>query len=104
MAQFDVHRNANKGTREAFPYLLDVQADLLSGLRSRVVVPLMRPGVIRSNVTRLNPAFSVEGKNTVMATPQLAAVPLSALGPRVTNLAERRAEIVGALDLLFTGA
>ena len=103
MAQFDIHRNANKGTREAFPYLLEVQADLLSGLRSRVVVPLMRPGVIGSNVTRLNPSFSIEGKNMVMATAQVAAVSLSALGPRVANLAKQRAEIVGALDLLFTG-
>ena len=104
MAQFDVHSNANKAAREEFPYLLEVQADLLSGLRSRVVVPLMRAGLIKSPLTRLNPTFTIEGKRVVMATPQLAGVPLSALGPRIAHLGERRAEIVGAIDLLLTGA
>jgi hypothetical protein len=32
----------------------------------------------------------------------MAAFPTSALGERVTSLAARRAELVGALDLLFT--
>ncbi|MGQ0651001.1 MAG: CcdB family protein [Betaproteobacteria bacterium] len=104
MAQFDVHRNANKEAREEFPYLLEVQADLLSGLRSRVVVPLMRAARIKSPLARLNPTFTVEGSNVLMATPHLAGVPLSALGPRIASLAEKRAEILGAIDILLTGA
>ncbi len=39
MARFDVHRNATDNPD--VPYLLDIQSDLLSGLRSRVVVPLV---------------------------------------------------------------
>ncbi|CAM5429606.1 hypothetical protein TMEC54S_03045 [Thauera mechernichensis] len=39
MARFDVYRNsAGEG------FLLDVQADLLSHLNTRVVVPLLPPG------------------------------------------------------------
>jgi toxin CcdB len=39
MARFDVHRN--KAGVADVPYLLDIQSDLLQGLRSRVVVPLV---------------------------------------------------------------
>ncbi len=40
MAQFDVHRN--RASRE-YPYLLDLQADLLRDLATRVVAPLTPP-------------------------------------------------------------
>jgi len=40
MAQFDVHRNRDVHTRDLFPYLLDVQTDMLDRLATRVVAPL----------------------------------------------------------------
>ena len=46
MAQFDVHRNPNAASAKAIPFLLDVQADLLSGLATRVAVPLARPDAV----------------------------------------------------------
>lgn len=103
MARFDVYRNANKATAEDFPYLLDVQADLLADLRSRVVVPLMPQSVAPRPMTRLNPVFSVQGKKFVMATTDLAGIPVSALGEKATTLANESAAIVGAIDFLLTG-
>jgi toxin CcdB len=41
MAQFDVYLNPNTATRNVIPYLLDVQAELLDSLATRVVVPLV---------------------------------------------------------------
>lgn len=41
MAQFDVYRNVGPDARRV-PYLLDVQSDLLAGVTTRVVVPLVR--------------------------------------------------------------
>jgi hypothetical protein len=38
-----------------------------------------------------------------MLTPQLAGIPARQLGPEVADLAGHRAEIIAALDLLFTG-
>ena len=38
MAQFDVYHNPNPATRKTIPYLLDVQADLLDAMATRVVV------------------------------------------------------------------
>ena len=42
MPQFDVYRNENPGTCEEFPFLVDVQAELLEELATRVVVPLAK--------------------------------------------------------------
>jgi toxin CcdB len=103
MARFDVYRNANKATAEDFPYLLDVQADLFTDLRSRVVVPLMAQAAVAKPMSRLNPVFTVQGKKVVMATTDLAGVPVSALGDKAATLAGESSVIIGAIDFLLTG-
>lgn len=105
MAQFDVHRNPNPnpGSRETIPYLLDVQSDLLEPLATRVVVPLIKASEAGRPAKNLNPQFTIEGAMLVMSTAELAGVPVRALGPRIASLQDRRAEIMAALDLLFTG-
>lgn len=101
MAQFDLFRNPRRG---AYPLLLDVQADLLSRLASRVVVPLMTEKRYGAKpITRLNPVVDIDGVRHVLVFQELAAVPPAALGAHVGSLAPSRAEIVAALDLLFTG-
>jgi toxin CcdB len=104
MPQFDVYRNKNPGSRGLFPLLVDLQADLLSDLATRVVAPLatMTPGKSRLLGT-LTPVLVVEGKRYVLLTPQLAGIAAKDLGARVTNLAAHRDDIVAALDLLITG-
>lgn len=104
MARFDVYRNSNKATRDEFPYLLDVQADLFADLRTRVVVPLMARTAVRAPMTRLNPVFTVDGKSVVMATTDIAGIPVSALGPKVGSLARHASTIIGAIDFLLTAA
>jgi toxin CcdB len=102
MAQFDVHRNPRRGM---FPLLLDVQAELLSSLATRVVVPMAaakRWGA--KPITRLNPRAKLDGVEYVLVFQELAAIPKTALGERCGSLAARRAELIDALDLLFTGA
>ena len=104
MAQFDVYRNANPATRSRIPLLLDVQAELLESLATRLVVPLCKPEVLGGKAAeRLNPQFEVEGRKLVMLTPELAGIPRKALGERVGNLADQRGAIIAALDLAFTG-
>lgn len=102
MGQFVVYRNPNKQTRRQVPYLLDLQAELLGGLHTRVVAPLLPASQTRP-ARHLNPVFEVEGRSVVLSTAELAGVPLSALGEEVTSLRERRDEIIAALDFLFTG-
>jgi len=104
MAQFDVYRNRNAASRSSFPYLLDVQSDLLDTLATRVVVPMCRPELLKGKLAeRLNPVFQVESRKMVMLTPELAGVSRKALGEPVVNLAGQRPAIIAALDLVITG-
>lgn len=104
MAQFDVFRNRDPKGRGAYPYLIDLQADLLSELATRVVAPLAPATANKSRLLgALTPVVSVEGKRYAMVTPQLAGIEAKQLGTKVTNLSARRDEIVAALDLLVTG-
>lgn len=103
-ASYDVHRNPSPRTRVHVPYLLDVQAEALSGLKSRVVVPLSPKDEAPASPRTLYPLFSVEGREMVMLTPLLAGVPISSIGERVASLQEEGVTILGALDLLLTGA
>lgn len=103
MAQFDVYLNPNAATRKAIPYLLDVQADLLDTLATRVVAPLVMEEEMGLAARHLNPQFKIKGVAVVMSTAELAGVPTRSLGDKVTSLKGKRDEIITALDLLFTG-
>ena len=103
MAQFDIHRNPNAVSNDTYPYLLDVQSDLLDELSTRVVVPLARADVFGRRAGRLNPAFEVDGQPVVMATPLIAGIAWTALGERMGSLDPARDAIVAALDVLITG-
>jgi toxin CcdB len=103
MAQLDVYENPNPATREEIPYLLDVQTGLLDGLASRVVVPLVKASAMSKAAQHLNPLLTVGQTEVVMSTAELAGIPTRLLGQKVGSLADRRGEIIAALDFLFSG-
>ncbi len=103
MAQFDVYLNPNAATRKSIPYLLDVQADLLDTLATRVVVPLILAEEMGLAAKHLNPQFKIKGVAVVMSAAELAGVPNRSLGDKVATLKSKRDEIIASLDLLFTG-
>lgn len=104
MAQFDVYRNANRATKERVPFLLDVQAELLRSLATRIVVPLCTADLLGGKRAEgLNPEFEIEGRKVMMLTPELAGIPRRLLGERVASLATERSAIIAALDVAFTG-
>ncbi|WP_084766384.1 CcdB family protein [Nitrococcus mobilis] len=98
MARFEIFQNESGSG-----YLLDVQSDLLSGLNTRVVVPLLPQSSAPSPADRLNPLFEVEGEKVIMATQFMAAVPAAELRSGIGSLAEEQHEISTALDMLFFG-
>jgi toxin CcdB len=100
--QCDVHLNVEDDTGQ-IPYLLDIQANLLSDLQTRVVVPLVRAGAFGRRAARLHPQFRVKGDNVVMATHLLAAVRRHSLGSVETSLVDERDVIVSAIDVLWSG-
>ena len=104
MTQFTVYRNKNPRSRATFPYLLDVQSDLLDGLQTRVVIPLTKAAALtRKPVAHLMPLVPFGGDKYVLMTPQLAGIPRNELGPQAGTLAEHRHTIVAAMDFLLSG-
>ena len=105
MPQFAIHRNRNAATKVRFPFLLDVQTDLLQDLGTRVVIPLTPATVAtrRIAVQTLTPVCTVEGKPYLLLTPQLASSSVQELGPPMGDLAHDRQTIMAALELLVTG-
>ena len=100
MAHLDVYPMPG-GVRRG--YVVDVQANLLAGLATRAVVPLMKEGIVRSVAAGLNPVFSIKGQRHVLLTQGIAAVPARELREAVGSLLDQRETIRRALDLLLTG-
>ncbi|WP_406872836.1 CcdB family protein [Aminobacter sp. P9b] len=98
MARFDLYRNA-----DADAYFLDVQADLLRHLNTRVVVPILPLNMAPKPAHRLNPIFAIGGKDYVMVTQFISAVMASELPAAVENLSKQHDKITDALDMLFQG-
>lgn len=104
MAQFTVYRNKNARSKGTFPFLVDVQSDLLEDLQTRVVIPLTRATALAKNpVDRLMPILKLEDEAYVLMTPQLAGITRKDLGAASGTLADQRDVILGAMDFLLTG-
>ncbi len=103
MAQFDVYENPNEHTRKNVPYLLDLQADLLNSLATRVVAPLVSATAMDKPIDHLNPRFQIKRKTVYLSSAELAGVPVRTLGEKVGSLKDQRHVIIPALDFLFTG-
>jgi toxin CcdB len=103
MARFDVF--ANPGRHPGTPYLVDVQGNHLSGLATRVVVPLRRLDRIAPVPLPpdLIPIFVIESIECMLDTPTLSAIPRSELTQPITSLVHRQDEIISALERLFGG-
>ncbi|MBZ9675606.1 CcdB family protein [Mesorhizobium sp. ES1-1] len=98
MARYDLYRRA-----ESSGYLLNVQSDLLEGLSTRVIVPLMPPNIAPVPGRRLNPTFVIDGKDHVMVTQYISALTVSELPNVEGNLSRYHDDIIAALDMLFQG-
>lgn len=102
MARFQIYRNL--GNRSALaPFLVDVQNDFLDVLGIRIVVPLLAAHVLKHRPTGdLYPVITVNGKEHLLSTPELAALPLTVLKTTVgcVSVGERRL-IQEALDRVF---
>lgn len=100
--QCDVFSNPDAAEAVHWPYLVVLQSDLGSGLRSTIVAPLVAR-LSFDGARQLNPIITVEGEEFWLATHELFAVDRRILGKKIVSLPEQRDEIVAALDFLFTG-
>jgi toxin CcdB len=103
MARFDVRANLSRSSRAKVPYLLELQADMLADLGTRLVAPLIPAAAFGPPAQRLNPVFRIGRHNYVMVTAEMAGVPVKILGERVSALSDHATEILGAVDFLVSG-
>ncbi|MFT5330586.1 MAG: toxin CcdB [Parasphingorhabdus sp.] len=101
MARFDIYAL----NRAEVPYVLEVQADLLSDLASVVVVPLVPAEAARAETMRkLKPEIIIKGESFCLMTTDIGTLRRASLSKPVVNVKEPyRAVIVDALDFLFQG-
>ena len=104
MAQFIAYANPNRTTKKLYPYLLDIQSNLLSDLRTTVVIPLCPTDLAGDMaITKLCPIIEIENKNLIALTQQIAGIDRKVLGKEVCDLSNYRAEIIAALDFIVAG-
>ncbi len=104
MAQFKAYANPNRATKKSYPYLLDIQSNLLDDLRTTIVIPLAPADTMGDAViTKLCPVLEIAASHYVALTQQIAGVDRKALGKEVCDLACYRSEIIAALDFAIAG-
>lgn len=86
MAQFDVYANINSSSKKLYPFLVDVQSNLLDSLETRLVIPL----ILRSNfgnitIKNLTPILLLNEQEFILLTPQIAAINKKHLGKLINN-------------------
>jgi toxin CcdB len=100
--QFDVVANPDAEDAAYRPYLVVLQSDLVSNLRSTVVAPLV-PRSEMTGARQLNPLVSVEGSEYWIAIYELFAIEQRLLGRKIASVENQREAVIAAIDFLFTG-
>ena len=103
MARFDIYPNPMVQDRSDFPYVLEIQSDLLYRFVERVCVPLVRPGTIPGLTERFNPVIAV-GSETLQLHPLgIAVFFASELRNCVGSASANTLPIETAIDMLLRG-
>ena len=104
MQQFDVYENPSKTTRQAYPFIIDIQSSVISEIATRIVLPLGRIADFRNEeMKRLTPTVTYRGEELLLLVPQIASMPAKALKNPIGSVGHLREEIVAALDFAITG-
>lgn len=104
MPQFDVYKNPSKRTREAYPYLVDVQNSVIEQLATRLVVPLTNVNAKPSMLMKkLTPEIDFDSNTYLFMTQQLTSIPADVLRKPVGTLEASRALLLDAIDFAITG-
>jgi len=104
MAQYHIYENLSPNSKKIYPYLIDVQATILNGLETRIVIPLAEKDKFEKGIIKnLNPIITINNKEYVLLTQQMAGIPCKQIGISVCDCLEYRQDILSAIDFLITG-
>ena len=103
MARFDIYPNPIKADRAGFPFVLEIQSDLLYRFAERVCVPLARTQVFPGMTERFNPAIRVGDDVAHLHPLGIAVFHQSELRQLCATAKAQALEIESALDMLLRG-
>lgn len=96
MARFDVFRLSGG-------LVVDVQTDLLSGLETRLVMPLLPLGSAPVPATRLNPVVDFQGDRYALQPQFMSAIAQRHLSKPLGSLDKDYDRVIASLDMIFNG-
>lgn len=100
MARFDVYK-LKMGTLE---YVVDIQADILSHLKTRIVVPLIPfSNHADKKFPRLTPTIKIHDRSFLFMAMSMTVVFAKDLGTPIENLESHRQDFTEAIDFLLQG-
>ena len=103
MTQFEVFANPVTRARPNYPFVVVLQADVARGSRERAVAPVAPRAAFPFVAGRLTPIMSIERDEFVLLVTSVTTLPALSLGRAVASLADRRDDILAAIDYLFFG-
>lgn len=102
--QFDVFENPSPRMRDIYPYVVDVQSDLLSALATRMVVPLAITTLPTNALPhRLCPVITVNNKPLMLVPFEAAPLDKRLLRSEIASVRDRSHEIIAAMDAVLSG-
>ncbi len=103
MTQFEVFANPVARSRPSYPFVVMLQADFARGGRERAVAPVAPRAAFPVNSGRLTPIMTIDHDEFVLLVTSVTTIPMQDLGRAVASLADRRDDILAAIDYLFVG-
>lgn len=101
---YDVYGNPSPSMRDQYPYVIDIQSDLLRSLAKRLVVPLALTSLASDQLPRrLAPLAVVNGQELMLVAFEAAPLDKRLLKTKVASLKDRADDIVAAMDAVMSG-
>ena len=104
MKQFAVYKNKSRN-KQAYPYFIDVQAEMLAHLNTRLVMPLTQKANSNSQVKALTPVITIEQVDYVVLTTMITTTDVKNLKDEdaIINASHLRDQLVAAIDMMILG-
>ena len=90
--------------RHVYPYVMDVQSDVLTSLATRMMVPLAVSGLATSDMPRrLCPTITVNEKSFMLVPFEAAPLDKRLVSTLTANVRHRSHDIIAAMDAVLSG-
>jgi len=103
MARFDIYSNPIVEDRQEFPFVLQIQSDLLYQFTERVCVPLARPQAVPGLTERFNPTIEVAGESLRLHPLGISVFYVNELRTSIASAQTRGLDIETSIDMLLRG-